>query len=187
MDGVLALQGGFEAHVRARPGARAVRSAEEIAPCDALVLPGGESSVHLRLIERFGLRPALDAFHASGRPIFATCAGLILAAKRVTNPEQESFGWIDIDVRRNGWGRQVASCEAVSDRGAPLLFIRAPRITRVGPGVLVLDTYRGEPVLVRQGNVTAATFHPELVDYARRPLSESAADQLMIGAGSLPF
>jgi 5'-phosphate synthase pdxT subunit len=165
--GVLALQGGFAAHARAvhEIGARAVlvRRPADLDGAAALVLPGGESTAQLGLIDRAGLAAPLSAFVASGRPVLATCAGLILAAARVTQPEQASFGWIDVAVARNAWGRQVASFEAASDDGAhPLVFIRAPRIVEVGAGVLVLATFRGEPVLVRQGLVTGATFHPEL-------------------------
>jgi 5'-phosphate synthase pdxT subunit len=166
MIGVLALQGGFEAHTRAlqRSGRPTllVRNPADLDHAEELVLPGGESSTQLLLIERLGLAPALHAFHASGKPIFATCAGLILAASEVQNPQQKSFAWLDVSVTRNGWGRQIASGVHKSDQGRDLLLIRAPRITRVGPKVQVLDTLRGEPVLVRQGNVTAATFHPEL-------------------------
>jgi 5'-phosphate synthase pdxT subunit len=136
---------------------------------DGLVLPGGESSVQLLLIARFGLEGAIRAFAASGRPILATCAGAILIAARVTSPEQRSFALLDVDVVRNAYGRQRDSFESTSDGGAraslhalPLMFIRAPRIVRTGPGVEILATLSGEPILVRQGNVTAATFHPEL-------------------------
>jgi len=97
-----------------------------------------------------------------GRPVLATCAGLILCAAQVTEPSQRSFGWIDVDVRRNAWGRQVHSFRAKSAGGRPLLFIRAPRITRVGAGVDVVDTYEGEPVMVRQGAVRGLSWHPEL-------------------------
>ena len=165
--GVLALQGGVALHAKAveEIGAQAVlvRSAAELRGVEALVLPGGESTAQLRLIDSAGLAGPLGEFVASGRPVFATCAGLILAARHVTDPAQASFGWIDVTVARNAWGRQVANFEATSDDGAhPLTFIRAPRITAVGPGVEILATFRGEPVLVRQGNITGATFHPEL-------------------------
>lgn len=165
--GVLALQGDFAAHAIAveEIGARAtlVRRPDELVQVGALVLPGGESTAQLRLLDRAGLTEPLRAFVAEGRPVLATCAGLVLAAARVTSPQQRSFGWIDVAVARNAWGRQIASFEATSDDGArPLVFIRAPRIVEVGAGVEVLATFRGEPVLVRQGNVTGATFHPEL-------------------------
>jgi 5'-phosphate synthase pdxT subunit len=165
--GVLALQGDFAAHAAALEalGHRAVevRTAAELERLDGLVLPGGESTVQLKLIAREGLAEPLDAFVRSGRPVLATCAGLVLSSRAVTNPEQHAFGWLDVAVARNAWGRQLDSFEAVSDSDdLPLVFIRAPRITRVGAGVEVLATFRGEPVLVRQGNVTGATFHPEL-------------------------
>ncbi len=193
--GVLALQGGFGAHVRALSdlGHRAieVRAEADLAGLDGLVLPGGESTAQLRLIERFQLGGPLDAFVASGRPILATCAGLILAARRVTGPEQRSFGWIEATVSRNAWGRQVDSFEATADGQGegpilakcptstssnrdrchtlsrkpgplPLVFIRAPRIVHTGAKVEVLATLAGEPVLIRQGNLLGATFHPEL-------------------------
>ena len=165
--GVLALQGAFAAHSAALDalGHRAVevRTPEELARVEGLVLPGGESTAQLKAIERVGLAGPLDRFVRRGRPVLATCAGLILAARRVTGPDQRSFGWVDVEVVRNAWGRQLDSFEAVDDRGAvPLVFIRAPRITSAGSGVDVLASYGGEPVLVRQGAVVAATFHPEL-------------------------
>jgi 5'-phosphate synthase pdxT subunit len=147
--GVLALQGGYAAHaamltalghdpVEVRdPGPFGAAGAH----LDGLCFPGGESTTQLRLIARFGLRAALDDFIASGRPVLATCAGLVLAAARVSNPEQPSFGWLDVTVVRNGWGRQLDSFEDVADVGdggaLPLTFIRAPRISAVGPGVEV--------------------------------------------------
>ena len=165
---MLALQGGFAAHVAVLRAighdAFEVRDPHTLATVDGLVLPGGESTTQMKLIDRFGLRPALDEVHSLGRPILVTCAGLILAARAVTEPEQPSFGWIDVDVRRNAWGRQVHSFVGTADPPAdlPLLFIRAPRITRVGRSVEILAELDGEPVLVRQGRLTAATFHPEL-------------------------
>lgn len=164
--GVLALQGGYDAHGRALTDVgcdvRLVRTPESLDGLDGLVLPGGESSTHLLLIDRYGLADPLDAFVRSGRPVLCTCAGLILSARSVTGPEQRSFGWIDVDVARNAWGRQVHSFQATSDGGRPMLFIRAPRVTRVGDGVEILDTYQGEPVLVREGAVVGAAWHPEL-------------------------
>lgn len=153
--GVLALQGGFGAHLAALGAAGVeVRTAAELGQVDALVLPGGESTVQARLIERGGLRQALEQFVRSGKPVLATCAGLILCAR---------YGWLDVSVQRNAYGRQVDSFEAMDDSGTRrLVFIRAPRIERVGEGVEVLATLKGEPVLVRQRNVTGACFHPEL-------------------------
>lgn len=169
--GVLALQGGFRPHVEAleRLGHRAVevRAAAELQAVDGLVLPGGESTVQLRLIARHGLEGPLRDLVASGRPVLATCAGLILAARAVRAPEQWSFGWVDVAVARNGYGRQLDSFEAEGDEpfegGAPLrmVFIRAPRIEQVGAAE-VLARRGGEPVLVRGGNIWAASFHPEL-------------------------
>lgn len=164
--GVLALQGGFAAHeaalARAGVAARQVRVPADLVGLDGLVLPGGESTTQLRLIGRHGLEGPLAAFVAGGKPVLATCAGLILAAKSVT-PEQPCFGWLDVAVDRNAWGRQLESFEADDDSGARhLVFIRAPRITSVGRAVEVLLRLRGEPVLVRRGRVVGATFHPEL-------------------------
>ena len=171
--GVLALQGGFAAHIERLEAlghaAFEARTARDVERAAGLVLPGGESSTQLLLIERFGLGPAIRDLAESGRPVLGTCAGAILAATGVTSPRQTSFGLIDIDVERNAYGRQRESFEAVADGDArlPLVFIRAPRIVRVGPHVRVLATLKGEPILVRQGNVTAATFHPELTNDSR--------------------
>jgi 5'-phosphate synthase pdxT subunit len=163
--GVLSLQGGFRAHARAVReiglSALEVRDARDLERADGLVLPGGESTAQLRLLERHGLEGALAAFVAAGRPVLATCAGLILAARAVV-PAQRSFGWLDVEVLRNAHGRQLESFEDRSDEGLPLVFIRAPRISAVGGRVAVLARWRGEPVLVRQGAVTGAAFHPEL-------------------------
>jgi 5'-phosphate synthase pdxT subunit len=169
VPGVLALQGGFGAHLRSLgPGAIDVRSAAELERCDSLVLPGGESTTQAKLIELGGLKPALDAFVASGRPVFATCAGLILCAR---------FGWLDVSVTRNAYGRQADSFEAMDDSGTRrLIFIRAPRIDRVGAGVEVLATWRGSPVLVRQRNVTGACYHPELSPFSDAAAHSSAPD-----------
>lgn len=165
--GILALQGGFAAHARAVADVggdpRLVRAAGDLAEIRALILPGGESTTILKLLERHDLAAPLDAFVRSGRPVLATCAGLILAAAHVTRPAQKSFGWLPISVARNAWGRQVESFEATDDSGAlPLVFIRAPRIVEVSPAISVLATFRGEAVAVRAGAVTGLTFHPEL-------------------------
>jgi 5'-phosphate synthase pdxT subunit len=169
--GVLALQGGFAAHAAALAalGDRPVevRDAGVLAGLDGLVLPGGESTTMLALIARFGLRPPLEEFVATGKPVLATCAGLILAARQVSHPAQPSFAWLDVAVARNGWGRQRDSFQATADDGGqhgalPLVFIRAPRIVEVGVQTQVLVRVSGEPVMVRQRNVTGATFHPEL-------------------------
>lgn len=169
--GILAVQGDFAAHaaavtrVLARP--MLVRKPVDLVAVDALVLPGGESTAMLRGLARDGLEQPLASFLGSGRPVLGTCAGAILLARRVSNPEQRSFGTLDIDVERNAYGTQLDSFEAPLD-GDGLLgdlrgtFIRAPRITRIGPSVEVLARHDGHAVLVRDGTVWAATFHPEL-------------------------
>jgi 5'-phosphate synthase pdxT subunit len=167
--GVLALQGGFDAHARAVDALGhapvLVRAARDLEAVEALVLPGGESSVMLDLLGRDpALEHALVAL-ASRVPVLATCAGLIVIALHVADPEQRSLGLLDVDVRRNARGRQVHSCETRDDAGAlPLVLIRAPRIARVGETVEVLATLDGEPVLVRQSGIVGATFHPELTN-----------------------
>ena len=173
--GVLALQGDFSLHARAiaRCGAQAVevRKPEQLAELDGLIIPGGESTTLLKLMDAWGFVPALEAFHRGGKPIFGTCAGLILLARGVEGPRQFSLGLIDVAVERNAYGRQRESFEAqgtvrLDDTPVQLemVFIRAPRIRRIGPGVKVLAEHRGEPVMARQDRVLVATFHPELTD-----------------------
>jgi 5'-phosphate synthase pdxT subunit len=164
--GVLALQGAFAAHARPLRDLGhepfEVRLPEDLDRADGLVLPGGESSVQLALLSRFGFETPLLAFVRAKNPILAVCAGLILAAREVISPAQRCLGLLDVCVARNAYGRQRHSFEAMSDDGSlPLIFIRAPRIVRVGE-VSVLATWRGEPVLVRQGRIVGAAFHPEL-------------------------
>ncbi len=168
--GVLALQGDFERHraalARAGLGSREVRRPEELDGLSGLVLPGGESTTMLKFLESEPWEEALGAFARSGRPILATCAGAILLARGVAHPEQRSLGLIDIDIVRNAYGRQVDSfigrASLAGGGEMEAVFIRAPRIRRVGPGVEVLASVGEEPVLVRQRNIVAATFHPEL-------------------------
>jgi 5'-phosphate synthase pdxT subunit len=168
--GVLALQGDFERHRAAlsRNGLRSreVRRPEELSGLGGLVLPGGESTTMLKFFQSEPWGASLAAFAASGRPILATCAGAILIAREVENPVQPGLGLIDIDVVRNAYGRQLDSFVGRAHRpdGSEMeaVFIRAPKISRVGPGVEVLAASGGDPVLVRQGNIVAATFHPEL-------------------------
>lgn len=166
--GVLALQGAFERHAvvlrELSHQAVMVTAPEQLADLDGLVLPGGESTTQLTLIACFGLEEELHRFVRSGRPILATCAGVILAAREVKNPEQHCFGWIDLTVVRNAYGRQLDSFECASDNAttSTAIFIRAPRIIAHGPAVQVLARHNGEPVLVRERNVTCATYHPEL-------------------------
>ena len=168
--GVLALQGAFEVHARrlAELGAitSLIRRPDQLAALDALVIPGGESTTFLKHLERERFYDTLDTF-VHTKPIFGTCAGCILLAKDVTNPTQRSFGVLDIAVERNAYGRQNDSAILTADtalRGGPLemIFIRAPRITRIGPEVATLATRDGNPTLIRQGRLLAATFHPEL-------------------------
>lgn len=167
--GVLALQGDFDAHRRRveELGARAVlvRKAEQLDKCDALIIPGGESTTFLKLLPQNFLQK-LRAF-VEAKPTFGTCAGAILLAREVENPAQESLGALDIAIARNAYGRQIDSFIAeiqTSLPGGPLeaVFIRAPKFTRVGSDVEVLARENGTPVLVRQGKIFAATFHPEL-------------------------
>jgi pyridoxal 5'-phosphate synthase pdxT subunit len=173
--GVLALQGDFAMHVRAlqKCGAEVVeiRKPEQLQDIDGLVMPGGESTTLLKLMDLWGFVPALEKFHGSGKPIFGTCAGLILAARDVTNPAQSSLGLIDVGVERNAYGRQRESFETrgsatLDGHAVPIemVFIRAPRIRRVGPGVETLARHGDEAVMARQGSVLVATFHPELTD-----------------------
>ena len=175
--GVLALQGDFSLHAAAlaRCGAEAVevRKPEQLAGLDGLVMPGGESTTLLKLMDAWGFVPALEKFHAAGRPIFGTCAGLILLARGVESPKQFSLGLIDVDVERNAYGRQRESFEVQGratlggrDAALEMVFIRAPRIRRTGPGVETLARHGGEPVMAREGTVLVATFHPELTDDA---------------------
>lgn len=173
--GVLALQGDFQAHERAlaRAGAEAVevRSAEDLEGIQGLVIPGGESTTMMKLLQEEKL---LDPLREFGRqhPIFGTCAGAILLATGVVNSEQPSLGLMDIDVERNAYGRQLDSRVArLQPQGMQgeleAVFIRAPIIRRVGEDGKVLASYQGDPVLVEQGRHLAATFHPELTDDSR--------------------
>ena len=166
--GVLAIQGDFEAHrsVLERLGAKVhlIRKPEQLDAVDALVIPGGESTTFLNFLEEGGFLERLRAFVRT-KPTFGTCAGAILLAGEVTNPPQASLRALDIRIRRNAYGRQLeSSIRSADSRFGALeaVFIRAPKIERVGKGVEVLATQDGEPVWVRQGNVMAATFHPEL-------------------------
>jgi pyridoxal 5'-phosphate synthase pdxT subunit len=169
--GILAVQGDFEAHAaRLRQlGAETVevRTPAQLASCDGLVLPGGESTTQLQFLQEEGLADAIRSFAAEGGAIFGTCAGTILLATKVTHPEQPSLGLLDITVLRNAYGRQLASdvffgSSKLKDTPMEMVFIRAPVIERIGPGVEVLAEYGGKPVLVQKANIIAATFHPEL-------------------------
>ena len=174
--GVLALQGAFAAHSDCLTsiGVQSieVRNPEQLSSVDALLMPGGESSTMSHLLESSGLFDPIAARIADGMPVFGTCAGMILLASEILDgrSDQRSFSAIDISVRRNAFGRQVDSFESTIN--SPVgdfhgVFIRAPRIERVGKEVEVLGIINDEPVLVRQGNVLAASFHPELSNDAR--------------------
>lgn len=167
--GVLALQGDFDAHAQMlqRLGVEYVfvRKPEQLQDIDGLIIPGGESSTFLKLLGKDGF--AELAKFVTTRPTFGTCAGAIILAKEVENPHQPGTGAIDITVRRNAYGRQLESTIMTNECSLPggpmeMVYIRAPRIDHVGPGVEVLASRDGHPVLVRQGRVIAATFHPEL-------------------------
>ncbi len=179
--GVLALQGDFEAHGRAlsTAGARPVyvRKAEQLRELDGLVLPGGESTTMLRLLNIEELKEPLAEF-AREKPVLATCAGVILLAREVSHPAQESLGILDLAVERNGYGRQVDSrivelepnadfTDRTAEGKLEAVFIRAPVIHSVGPQGRILATYLDRPVLVEQGQHLAATFHPELTPDTR--------------------
>ena len=173
--GVLAVQGNFREHAAMlrRLGAEVVevRKPEQLADLDGLVVPGGESTAIGRLIRLYGLEDAIRGF---ARPVLGTCAGMILLAREAVDgtPDQPLLGAVDLVVRRNGYGRQVASFEAdlgLSGEQRPLrgVFIRAPRVLAAGPDVEVLAELDGDPVLLRQGRILVAAFHPELTDDPR--------------------
>ena len=174
--GVLALQGAFAAHSDCLTsiGVQSieVRTPEQLSSVDALLMPGGESSTMSQLLESSGLFDPIAQRIADGMPVFGTCAGMILLASEILDgrSDQRNFAAIDISVRRNAFGRQVDSFEATINSSVGDfhgVFIRAPRIERVGDHVEVLGSINDEPVLVRQGNVLAASFHPELSNDAR--------------------
>jgi pyridoxal 5'-phosphate synthase pdxT subunit len=173
--GVLAIQGDYEAH-KARleqlgASVTLVRKPEQLDSIDAIVIPGGESSTFLNFLVERGFLEKLSNFVRT-KPAFGTCAGAILLAKEVENPPQTSLGALDIRVRRNAYGRQVDSSirEAqtkLGDKPLEMVFIRAPKIVATGKDVEVLAASDGDPVLVRQGKIMAATFHPELSNDVR--------------------
>lgn len=172
--GVLALQGDYRAHARAIEacGARAieVNRAAQLDEIGGLVIPGGESTTMVKLLHDEGLWEPLREF-GRRKPIFGTCAGVIVIAREVTSPKQASLDLIDVGVERNAYGRQIDSHIAkiaAEDLGeVEAVFIRAPIIRRIGPAVRVLATHRGDPVLVEEGRHLAATFHPELTSDTR--------------------
>jgi pyridoxal 5'-phosphate synthase pdxT subunit len=168
--GVLAIQGDYAAHAEALAEAGAepveVRKPEQLTGLDGLILPGGESTTVLRFLDKMDFFDALKSF-GTAKPVFGTCAGAILLAREVLNPAQRSLELLDAVVERNAYGRQIDSAILTAETmlpGGPLemVFIRAPRLVETGAGVEVLARRDDAPVLVRQGNVMAATFHPEL-------------------------
>ena len=172
MVGVLALQGDVDEHVhaleRAGAGVIEVRTPADLARVDALVVPGGESTTVIRLLDRFGLTQPIVERVRGGMPFWGTCMGMIVAARDVADLEQPTLDLIDVTVRRNAFGRQVDSAEvplaipALGDAPFPAVFIRAPWIERTGPAVETLAEHDGHGVMVRQGNVLGTSFHPEL-------------------------
>jgi 5'-phosphate synthase pdxT subunit len=183
--GVLALQGDVAEHLSVLQTlpceAAPVKRDTEIRMCEGLVIPGGESTTIGKLIERFELGPAIASLHEAGRPILGTCAGLILLAKEIVGSEQWRLGYLDATVDRNAYGRQVDSFETTLEvrgiEGGPVraIFIRAPVIRAVRGECEVLAEFDGLPVLVRQGHLLGASFHPELV-------GETRVHRLLLGA-----
>jgi pyridoxal 5'-phosphate synthase pdxT subunit len=168
--GVLAIQGGFEAHLEMLRGLGAeaveVRLPADLADLDGLVIPGGESTTIVKGIAMAGLEEAIGGHHRAGRPVFGTCAGMIVC-------DQDHLGLLDVTTRRNAFGRQLQSFEAdlevegIGDEPLRAVFIRAPWVERCGDAVDVLAAYDDHPVAVREGDVLACAFHPELTDDSR--------------------
>lgn len=175
--GVLALQGDVVEHLRAleRCGvaAREVKSKTDLDGVDALIIPGGESTTVIRLLERFALETPIVERVKEGMPLWGTCMGMIILARDVVNMEQKTLNLIDITVRRNAFGRQVASAEesltipVLGSEPFPGIFIRAPWVERAGPGVEILGSVDGHGVFVRKANVIGTSFHPELTSDLR--------------------
>lgn len=171
--GVLALQGAVAEHIRSleKTGVEGVtvKHVEQLADLDGLIIPGGESTTIGKLMRKYGFIEAIRDFSGQGKPIFGTCAGLIVMAKEIEGGEEPHLALMDIKVSRNAFGRQRESFETdldVNGLEAPLraVFIRAPLITAVGDGVEVLSTYKDEIVTARQGHLLVSSFHPELTD-----------------------
>ncbi len=175
MIGVLGLQGDYAAHCRmleqAGAAAKVVKKPELLTELDGLVIPGGESTTLIKLMDSSHFWEPLQNFAGAGKPILGTCAGMILLSNQVSNPPQKSLHLIDIAVERNSYGRQVDSFEGPgtfhangADKELYMVFIRAPRIVELGDGVEALATCRDDCVMARQGNIVVASFHPELTD-----------------------
>lgn len=177
--GVLALQGAFREHIKSleKCGVSTVeiKSPDQLDDIDALIIPGGESTTIRKLLEKYKFRSRLDKFYKDGKPIFVTCAGLVLIAKNIKG-EGMGLSYIDVDVERNAYGRQIDSFEELlninldgSQNGRKFnsIFIRAPKILNVGEKVEILGKFGQEAVLIRENNIIASTFHPELTDDLR--------------------
>jgi pyridoxal 5'-phosphate synthase pdxT subunit len=171
--GILAVQGDFAAHaaILRQLGAATVevRTTSDLANCDGLILPGGESTTQLQFLQEEGLADAITKFAAAGHAIFGTCAGAILLATRVKNPAQESLGLLDMTVLRNAYGRQIASDvffapSKLKPEPLEMVFIRGPIIDSIAPDIEILAEYANKPALVQKGTIMASTFHPELTD-----------------------
>jgi 5'-phosphate synthase pdxT subunit len=175
--GVLALQGAFREHIRMLKSlgveALEIRLPGDLDEVDGLIIPGGESTTVRKLLTDYGFVDTVKEFAAAGKPVFGTCAGLIVMADRVNGRKQDFLNLIDVDVERNAYGRQVDSREAdipgevFGEEPFHAIFIRAPQILGKGPGVEELARYQGQVVLARQKNILVATFHPELTGDAR--------------------
>jgi len=171
--GILAIQGDYEAHAKMldRLGVAHsyVRTAQDLIGLEGIILPGGESTTHLKVMTEEGLFEPLKKFGTDGGAIYGTCAGAILLAREVYGPPQASLGLLDVSALRNGYGRQLASDvhmvgTKLREQPVEMVFIRAPILESVGNDVQILASYEGHPVLVRQGQILASTFHPELTD-----------------------
>jgi pyridoxal 5'-phosphate synthase pdxT subunit len=171
--GILAIQGDYEAHAKMldRLGVKwsYIRRPKDIDGVAGIILPGGESTTHVKVLREEGLWDALQGFYSRGGAFFGTCAGAIVLAREVHNPAQASLGLLNVSILRNGYGRQLASDvhegkTKLSDEPMEMVFIRAPIIESIGEGVEVLAKDAAHPVLVQQGRILAATFHPELTD-----------------------
>jgi 5'-phosphate synthase pdxT subunit len=181
--GILALQGAVDPHKQHLKSMGVepveVRTLDALRKADfaGLILPGGESSTMLRLLNTFGMKQAL-ADYAKTRPVWGICAGSILMAKNVENPAQESFGFIDLDVRRNAYGRQLDSFTTELAGMREAAFIRAPQFKRVGQGVKVVASHNGDPVWVDQGLHMATSFHPELAWERPSPVHKAFLEKI---------
>jgi 5'-phosphate synthase pdxT subunit len=171
--GIVAIQGDYEAHAkmldRIGVGHRFVRTPEELKGLNGIILPGGESTTHLKVMTEEGLFEPLKTFGAKGGAVYGTCAGAILLAREVHRPSQASLGLLDASVVRNGYGRQLASDvhlvqTTLREQPIEMVFIRAPILESIGAEVEVLAEFEGHPILVREKNILASTFHPELTN-----------------------